>query len=760
MECNLLRVACKTLNQVMNVKIFFPLLGCYLASSALFSQTAGEDMVHCTVQGTVSIEAEHFNTACGFNIRNYYTGVGITTAPKTTPDADSAFYLVDFESPGTYFLHVLGSPGANTPAGNNALTFVLRDLNQHVIDTSVSGFLPINVPAWSSFDYIHPDQANRMIIPSPGRYLLSMSPFKGEGMYIDKIVLSGNPDDPPTGTGPEETCLEGCETGERNRIILPPGWVFGVLYGGYTNQQQTLEVVDSLISGGFPIDAYWIDSYFWDFNLGKGPKGYLDFTGDTTAFPDVGKLWGAFEERKIKSGIWIWDQILETGNEAVYQDFLRRGFFSTTFLNKNGWHNATKNTMTGVIDFSNPDAVEYWKMKMKPFFDRGLDFLKLDNSSAMDYCRAAFTATQELGKETLGRGFILAHLHTTGAYEHKRYPTKWTGDAKIAWTQPDYPDMSVYAMGGLKENIYMVSDPRRSTYEVPFLSHDAGGYDYFGSKDQSEELYTRWIQFSSMNSVMMFFSQSSNPTRNHPYRYSEQVQQNFRKYTHLRMQLFPYIYTYAIQTHLTGKKMIRGDAKHELQYLLGDEILVAPVYEKGATSRKLYLPEGEWIDIEDKKIYEGDREVILDAPVEKLPLLFRVGAIIPMRNYARAVELGSNDTLILEIYPSGKLTSFDLLEDDGLSNDYLKGEIASTTYSVRKTGDKVDFTIHPVSGSYNGMKAERVYLLHFNGTSKPKWIRLNGKKYLHRATYHPDQQCTEIVLPVKKTDLQQVVLNY
>ena len=582
-----------------------------------------------------------------------------------------------------------------------------------------------------------------------------MLSYKGFGYYLDKIVLSSDPEYQPHGTGPEPTCI-GCEQGKRDKIVLPPQWAFGVLYGGYTDHNQTINVIDTLINGDFPIDAYWIDSYFWDFNEGEGPKGYIDFIGDTVAFPDMKKLWGILEEKKIKSGIWIWNLIQETGNEKAYNEFNDLGYFSNTYKNTNGWHNETKNTMTGSIDFDNPDAVAYWKEKLKPFFDKGLDFLKLDNSSDIDFCSAAFSATQEMGKETKGRGFILAHVHTTYDYRHKLYPTKWSGDAKIAWTQPDYPNLYEYAMGGLKENIGMVADPKRSTYEIPFLSHDAGGYNYFGSMDQSPELYTRWIQFASMNSIMMFFSSTENPTRNHPYRYSETVQDNFRKYTHMRMRLFPYLYSYAINSHLTGEKMIQGVESLEYQYLLGNEILVAPVFEKGAITKKISLPKGEWIDPETKQVYTGSQEITLDAPLSKLPLLFRKGAIIPLRNYARAIELGSNDTLTLEAYPSEEISSFDFYEDDGLSNEYLEGKIAKSSFSLQHNKNGIQFIINPVSGDFSGMKEDRFYVLHINLTGPPKKVNLNDKDEGFEWSYLKDKAVLEIKFHASKFKKQVI----
>lgn len=723
----------------------------------VISQDDKNKFIFTTRNNLVSIEAEHGNLEkSSWKEGEYYTGIGIFFYKSKASQTNPIIYTIKIKKPGIYYLHTLGNPKRKTSSSDNIILYSIFNPETKIIDSVKATFNSLNAPSWCSLT--PKGGVASLKFPESGTYRLLLSASKGEGMYVDKIVMSRDPSFSPQGVGPEESC-EGCEYGQREKIILPPAWAFGVLYGGYSNEKQTLDVIDTLIEGDFPIDAYWIDSYFWDFNNGDGPGGYIDFVGDTANFPDVGYLWDEFQKRDIKAGIWIWNLIQKTGNENVFNNFNERGYFSDTYTNTNGWHNETKNTLTGRINFKDPEAVEYWKSQMKPFFDKGLDFLKLDNSSEIPFCKAAFTATQELGRETKGRGFILAHLHTTYDYRLKLYPTRWTGDAKIAWSQPDYPNLYQYAMGGLRENIGMVADPKRSTYEIPFLSHDAGGYNYFGSKDQSDELYMRWIQFSSMNSIMMFFSTNDNPTRNHPYRYSMKVKNNILKYTHMRMKLFPYIYSYAIKTHITGVKMIRGDREHEYQYMLGDEILIAPVFKKGAITREIYLPNGRWIDPETGNVYEGNQTIKFDAPVEKLPLLVKEGSVIPYRNYARAIEKGTNDTLILEIYPSKQLNSFTLLEDDGLSNDYLDGKISSTEFRIEKTGNRIIFDVFPLKGNYQGMSPERCYFLRFNQSKKPRQIIINGKK-TKLWDYDKTKKRIEVPMHLLKTDHTNVIVSY
>ncbi|MCF8378946.1 MAG: DUF5110 domain-containing protein [Bacteroidales bacterium] len=705
--------------------VIFVTLSCSISSK---EDNRNSENRYQFIDNLISIEAENFSACHGWSVKNFYTGVGISPDKNSNSDSSFVQYNLNIEKGGIYSFFFLGSLNRNNTATDNIFTISL--VNEDTKD-QINEYLalpPSNTLIWSSLSFPE-KQKVKLTIENSGRYILKISDSEGGNYYLDKFVLALDSSYFPSGTGPVQT-LNIDSQFPRNDIVIPPSWAFGVLYGGYTDQQESLSVIDSLTKGDYPIDAFWIDSYFWDFNSGKGPKGYIDFIGDTMAFPDVEYMWSKFEEKKIKAGIWVWNMINEKGNEEVFETFKTKNYFSDISDNKNSWHNASKDTRTGSIDFSNPEAASYWQKCLEPFFTKGLDFLKLDNSSDIPYCEAAFSATGEMGKETEGRGFILAHVHSTYDYRHKQYPAKWTGDAKICWSQPDYPNMEVYAMGGLKENIAMIADPKRTTYEIPFLTHDAGGYDYFGSTEQSDELYMRWIQFASMNTMMTIFSTAKNPTRNHPYRYPIGVRDNFKKYTHLRMQLFPYIYSYALNTHLTGKKMVQGDGVHEQQYLFGNELLVAPVYQKGITRQEVYFPEGEWYDFDTDELYQGNQTLSIDAPVEKLPLFVKKGAILPMRHYARAIELGNNDTLVVHVYPSEVKTIFSLYEDDGISNDYLQGIYATTKMSVIMKENKLEFTIEPVVGNYSGMNPNRSYQLKFHNISTPKTASVNGKMIL------------------------------
>jgi alpha-glucosidase len=282
-------------------------------------------------------------------------------------------------------------------------------------------------------------------------------------------------------------------------------------------------------------------------------------------------------------------------------------------------------------------------------------------------------------------------------------------------------------MGGLRENIAVVADPKRSTYGAAFLANDTGGYDTFGDGTPTEELFVRWLQFSSLNTLTTFFSFAASPTRNHPYAYSPDAQAVARQYLHLRMRLFPYLYTAALDTRLTGRKPVQGDGVHEYQYLLGPALLVAPVFTPSTVTREVFLPEGRWYDWDTDRVYEGNRTVTVDAPLEKLPLFVRAGALVPLRDYASSIAAGTNARLTLEAWPGPAASSYTLREDDGTSNDYLDGGFASTGLNLAARDGRTTLEILPVQGKYAGMAPERQWTVRLHDQPAPKAVRLDGR---------------------------------
>jgi alpha-glucosidase (family GH31 glycosyl hydrolase) len=156
-----------------------------------------------------------------------------------------------------------------------------------------------------------------------------------------------------------------------------------------------------------------------------------------------------------------------------------------------------------------------------------------------------------------------------------------------------------------------------------------------------------------------------------------------KKYLELRHQLMPYLYSAVKEACETGLPIIRAlwlhypddatAAARGDEYLYGRDILVAPVVERGATSRALYLPRGVWYDFWTKEKVEGGREITRTVDLETTPLYLRAGTVIPMDPVKQYTEEKVDGPLTIWIH-SGADGAFALYEDDGKSFDFRKGE--------------------------------------------------------------------------------------
>jgi alpha-glucosidase len=196
---------------------------------------------------------------------------------------------------------------------------------------------------------------------------------------------------------------------------------------------------------------------------------------------------------------------------------------------------------------------------------------------------------------------------------------------------------------------------------------------------------------------------------------------NYRKFARLRYRLMPYIYTYARITTRTGLPLVRAlvleyqddPATYSVygQYLLGKELLIAPLWSDTAFSRQIYLPEGEWIDFWNDTKYEGRQTITYYAPIDKAPILIKAGAIIPMAPDGQRYVDEKKSPLTVRIYPKGT-SYFRLYEDDGLSYDYEKGVYSITTFKCVHSDESILVSKGAPRGKYRIPERDHIFRIH------------------------------------------------
>lgn len=267
----------------------------------------------------------------------------------------------------------------------------------------------------------------------------------------------------------------------------------------------------------------------------------------------------------------------------------------------------------------------------------------------------------------------------------------------------------------------------------PNITSDMDGI--FGGKNAA--INTRdfqWKTFTPMELNMDGWGSNEK----YPHALAEPVTSINRNYLKLKSELMPYAYSISREA-VSGLPMIRAmfleypnaytkGTATQYQFLYGPYFLVAPIYQdtksddKGNDIRNgIYLPEGTWVDYFTGAQYAGNSILnTFDAPLWKLPLFVKRGAIIPMSNPNNNVAEINKGIRIYELYPSGK-TSFTEYDDDGTTEEYKSGKGALTLIEseLDKKG-KVSLTIHPAKGDFNGFVKEKTTELRINVTEKPK----------------------------------------
>ncbi len=286
---------------------------------------------------------------------------------------------------------------------------------------------------------------------------------------------------------------------------------------------------------------------------------------------------------------------------------------------------------------------------------------------------------------------------------------------------------------------------------LPYWGTDIGGF--IPTTELTGELYVRWFQFSAFSPVFRSHGRNwhlrlpwgwdggdggppetagfkADPAEMH----NAQVEPICRKYMELRYRLMPYLYTAIRETHDTGLPIMRALWLHYPddptavargdEYLWGRDLLVAPVVEQGAASRRLYLPRGTWFDFWNENTFAGGREI--DRPVDlgTMPLYVRAGAIVPMDPVRQYTAEPVDEPTTLVVYPGadGDSTWYD---DDGSSFDYRRGKAMRVEMSWRDAARRLSLRLAP--GTTLLSAAPRKLIVRVVGSAKTTAIEFTGR---------------------------------
>jgi alpha-D-xyloside xylohydrolase len=444
---------------------------------------------------------------------------------------------------------------------------------------------------------------------------------------LDLFIFMGSPKEILS----EYTALTG-------RSPMPPLWSFGLWMSrlSYQSRQEVLETARHLREEHIPCDVIHIDA-------GWFAHGWrCDFQFSEKTFPKPKRMIEELRELGFRTSLWQLPYF--TPENPLYGEIVSKKLYVPD--GKGGIP-----TEDVILDFSNPAARDWYAEKIEGLLDLGVAVIKADFGECaplngvyhsgktgfyehhlypLRYTRLLFELTRKKNKQAL----IWARAAWAGG---QRYPVHWSGDPEIT----DY-SMAATLRAGLSLGLSGFS----------FWSHDIGGF----SGQPVEELYRRWMFFGMLTS----HSRCHGLPPREPWHFSRSFMDDFRILSNLKYSLMPCLYTQAALSCREGFPLLRplffeypDDPACwfiDNQYLLGEDILVAPFLEAKITARTVYFPPGRWIDYQDHRVYEGGNWYHL--PSRRLPglLFIKNGAIIPHISMAQSTAFMDWNTVELIVF--------------------------------------------------------------------------------------------------------------
>jgi alpha-glucosidase len=474
------------------------------------------------------------------------------------------------------------------------------------------------------------------------------------------------------------------------RPPLPPRWALGYhqCRWGYKREEDIREVVEGFQERDLPLSVIHLDIDYMD--------GYRVFTVDSTRFPDLQRLTGDLGEGDVRVVTILDPGVKIDPSYHVYEDGKARRVFCERpdgsmqrALVWPGW--------CAFPDFTSPEARAWWGSYYRQLVEAGVSgfwhdmnepsafstwgdlTLPLSTRHAMEGAQGDHRQAHNLYGHLMNRAGFEAlkrlrpderpwFLSRSGWAGTQRYAWNWTGDTESTWE-------------ALRMTVHTVINLGLSG--MAYTGPDVGGF----STHPNAELYTRWFQLTTFLPFFRTHSATGIPRRE-PWVYGEATLIILRNFLKLRYRLLPYLYTLAWECSQTGHPLVRplfwpsamepalmtvDDA-----FLLGDNLLVAPILDEGARGRAVRLPQGHWYNFWNDRLVEGSTVMDIDASLESIPLFARAGCIIPMED---------GDQLTLHLYPplQGAWTSR-LYSDAG--DGYGPGRLDA--FSVSRDGARLD----------------------------------------------------------------------
>jgi alpha-glucosidase len=474
------------------------------------------------------------------------------------------------------------------------------------------------------------------------------------------------------------------------RAELPPLWALGFHQSrwSYFPAQEIYALAKEFRHRQLPCDVIHLDiDYMDDFRC---------FTWDQNRFPEPRDMLLDLREQGFRCVTMIDPGIKTDPNYQIARNGMERNVF-LKLPNGRLFHGPVWPGECYFPDFSNPAVRIWWGAQYRNLIKTGVAGFWNDMNEPAVFGRGGSTLPDVVVHDAEGRGASHAEVHNvygllmarasliglralrpgrrpfllsrSAFIGIQRYAMVWTGDNESTW---DHLRLSIPMCLSL------------GLSGVPFSGPDVGGF----AGTPSGELFARWMLAGALFPFYRVHT-AVFTDRQEPWQFGPAVEQIARKALELRYRLLPYLYTACWQARQTGLPPLRPLVMEfqndpncfELddQFMVGDAILVAPVIDAGATSRRVYLPAGGWLDYWTGEFFEGGETITVAAPADHLPLYARPGRVIPHYPLIQHTDLARTiDRLILHVFPGNGES--ELYEDEGDGMAYQAGYYRHTHF--------------------------------------------------------------------------------
>lgn len=587
--------------------------------------------------------------------------------------------------------------------------------------------------------------------------------FGANGGELDYYIFTGGAARTPARVLQDYTALTG-------RGALPPLWSLGYHQSrwSYMNQKEVLDVAQEFRKRQIPADVLYLDIDHMD--------GFRVFTWNPKTFPDPKNMLEQLHGKGFRAVTIVDPGIKLDQNYSIYRSGHEQGHY---VRNADGseLHAKVWPGICAFPDFTSPAARAWFGSLYKGALDLGVDGFWNDmnepgvfapddfkqpeiglgpqktfpldarhagdgrpgahaqyhNVCGMQMARASFEGLRRLRPDQ--RPMVLTRAGSAGV---QRYAAVWTGDNSPTWTH-------------LALTIPMLTN--LSVSGVPFVGADVGGF--MGSP--SAELHTRWLQAAALTPYFRTHSNDVSAPRE-PWAFGTDFERINRSTIELRYQLLPYLYSLFEENERSGVPPMRplwfdypGDTRASLvddQFLLGGDLLVAPVVHEARTSREVYFPKGSaWIDWWNGFRHEGGTSAKIAAPLDRLPLFIRAGASVPTMPTVQHTGEMKNMPLTLTVAAGGSGISH-VFQDAGDGYAYRQGKFRKIGVSLDEQGVRLEI---PQNHGY-----QLVGAIEFIGVKAlPASIRIDGNP-AQDARFDASTGRLRVLLPdenVKRVDI-------